>query len=68
MLIWQKGFAEDRHFFLLVAQTEQQFYCEAGPVADAPGGRVSYRVRLLPKHVYRELSAEKWLPNRQAIE
>ena len=66
--IWQGGFEEDRQFPVLVTQTEQQFYCEAGPVADAPGGRVSYRVRLLPKHVYRKLSAEKWLPNRQASE
>ena len=35
--IWQKSFDEDRHFLPLVTQTEQQFYCEAGPVADAPG-------------------------------
>ena len=35
--IWQRGFDEDRHFPVLVTQTEQQFYCEAGPVADAPG-------------------------------
>ena len=35
--IWQKGFDEDRHVLVLVTQTEQQFYCEAGPVADAPG-------------------------------
>ena len=35
--IWQKGFNEDRHCLVLVTQTEQQFYCEAGPVAGAPG-------------------------------
>ena len=39
--IWQKGFDEDRHVLVLVTQTEQQFYCEAGPVADAPGEQTS---------------------------